>query len=79
VALYLLGQGETRFALEVYALASRYAYVANSCWFEDMAGCHIEAAKAGLVAEVVAQAEKQGKERDMWATATGLMVVLEKE
>jgi predicted ATPase/DNA-binding SARP family transcriptional activator len=79
VALYLLGQGETYFALEVYALASRYAYVANSRWFEDVAGCHIEAAKADLTADMVAKAETRGKDRDVWATASELLAMLENE
>jgi hypothetical protein len=78
VALYLLGQGETHFALELYTLASRYAYVANSRWIEDVAGRHIEAVKASLTADEVARAERQGKARDMWATATELVALLEK-
>lgn len=79
VALYLLGRGETYFALEVYALASRYAYVANSRWFEDVAGCHIKAAKADLTADMVAKAETRGKDRDVWAIASELLAMLEEE
>ena len=77
VALYLLGQRETSLALELYSLASRYAYVNNSRWLADVTGSHIEAAKVRLTTSEVTKAERQGKARDMWATASELLTVLE--
>ena len=79
VALYLFGQGEPFFAAEIYTLAAQYDLVANSHWFEDVAGHQFDAAKAGLPAERVTEAERRGKGRDMWATATELLAILEKK
>ena len=78
VALYLLKQGQMLLALELYTLACQYAYVANSRWFEEIAGRHVQAAKAGLPADLVAERDHRGKERDMWATATELLTKLER-
>ena len=79
VALFLFGQDEPYFALEIYTLAAQYDLVANSHWFEDVAGHQFDAAKAGLPAERVAEAERRGKGRDTWATATELLAILEKK
>ena len=48
-------------AVELYALASRSPYVANSRWFEDVAGREIAAAAAALPPEVVARAQERGR------------------
>jgi predicted ATPase/DNA-binding SARP family transcriptional activator len=77
IALLFLDQREAERAVELYALASRYPYVANSRWFEDVAGKHIAAVAATLRPEVVAAAQEQGKARDLWATAAELLVELE--
>jgi predicted ATPase len=63
-------------AVEVYALASRYGHVANSRWFEDVAGKRIAAAAATLPPEVVAAAQARGRARDLWATAEELLTQL---
>lgn len=76
VALLLADQGEQERAVELYALASRYPFVANSCWFEDVAGSHIAAVAATLPPEVVAAAQDRGRVRDLEATVAELLVEL---
>jgi hypothetical protein len=63
-------------ALDIYALASRYPFVAHSRWFEDVAGKHIAAAAATLPPDVVAAAQERGRARDLWATAEELLAEL---
>jgi tetratricopeptide (TPR) repeat protein len=76
LALLLVDQGEVERAVELYALASRYPLVANSRWFEDIAGRHIAAA-AQLPPDVVAAAQERGRARDLWATVEELLAELE--
>ena len=54
VSLLLADQGQVERAVELYALASCYPFVANSRWFEDITGRHIAAVAATLPPEVVA-------------------------
>jgi predicted ATPase len=72
-SLILAGQGKPERAVEIYALASRYEYVANSRWFEDVVGKHITAAAAALPQEVVAAAQERGRARDPRETAQELL------
>jgi tetratricopeptide (TPR) repeat protein len=76
-ALLLLDRGQIERAVEVYALASRHAFVANSRWFEDVFGRRIAAAAKSLPAEVVAAAQQRGRARDLWETAKELLAELE--
>ncbi len=76
VALLLLDQGQAERAVEVYALARRFPYVANSCWFEDVVGRHIDGAVATLPEDVVSRAWARGRSRDLWATAQALLAEL---
>jgi tetratricopeptide (TPR) repeat protein len=69
-----LGRGER--AVEIYALASRYGFVANSRLWEDIAGHEIAALAATLPPEVVAAAQERGRARDLWATVEELLVEL---
>jgi ATP/maltotriose-dependent transcriptional regulator MalT len=73
VALLRVRRGQSERAIELYALASRYPVVANSRWFEDVAGRHITAAAAALPPDVVAAARERGRARDLWATAKDLL------
>ena len=76
-ALLLADRGELQWAVEIYALASRYGYVANSRMWEDIAGRHIAAAAAAtLPPEVVASAQERGRARDLWATVEELLAEL---
>jgi predicted ATPase/DNA-binding SARP family transcriptional activator len=72
-ALLLADQGAVDRAVEVYACVSRYGFVANSCWFEDLVGQQIEAAAAALPAEVVTAARERGQGRDLQAVVTELL------
>jgi predicted ATPase/DNA-binding SARP family transcriptional activator len=72
-ALLLADQGETERAVELYALASRYPFVANSRWFEDVAGKHIAAVAATLPLDVVAAAQERGRARNLDATVAELL------
>jgi tetratricopeptide (TPR) repeat protein len=76
-ALLLADWGEKVRAVELYALASRYPLVANSRWFEDVAGRHIAAVAAVLPPEVVAATQERGRARDLWATVAELVAELE--
>jgi predicted ATPase/DNA-binding SARP family transcriptional activator len=72
-ALLLMGDREVERAVELYALASRYPFVAHSRWFEDVAGKHIAAAAQALPPDVVAAAQERGRALDLWATAEELL------
>jgi tetratricopeptide (TPR) repeat protein len=76
IALLLADQREKEQAVELYALASRYPFVANSRWFEDVAGKHIAAVATTLPPEVVAAAQERGRARDLDATVAELLVEL---
>jgi hypothetical protein len=64
-------------ALEVYALAARYPFVANSRWFEDVAGVDVAAAAEALLPEVVRAAQERGRAADPWVVAEELLRELE--
>ena len=76
-ALLLMDGGEVERAVELYALAFRHGRVANSRWFEDVAGKHIAVAATTLPPEVVATAQERGRARDLWATMEDLLAELE--
>ena len=76
MALVLADRGEIERAVELYALASRYPMVANSRWYEDVAGQHIAAVAATLPPDVVAAAQERGRARDLKATIAELLVEL---
>jgi DNA-binding SARP family transcriptional activator/predicted ATPase len=69
-ALLLAGQGAVEQAVEVYACASRYEFVANSRWFEAMVGEPLAAAAARLPADRVRAAQERGLAQD-WAAMAG--------
>lgn len=76
VALFLADRGEREKAVEFYALASNYPFVANSCLLEDIVGRHIAAAAAALPDDVVAGAQKRGRARDLDTVVAELLVEL---
>jgi tetratricopeptide (TPR) repeat protein len=73
MALLLLDEGAPERAVELYALASRYPYVANSRWFEDVAGREIAAAAVTLPPGIATRAQERGQSRDLWATVEELL------
>ena len=76
LALLLVDRGEVERAVELYGLASRYPHVANSRWFEDVAGRHIAAAATVLPPDAVAAAQERGRARDLWDTVKELLAEL---
>jgi len=76
IALLLADEGEKERAVELYALASRYPLVANSRWFEDVAGRHIAAVAATLPPDAVAAAQERGQARTLEVTVAELLVEL---
>ncbi len=72
-ALLLADQGAVDRAVEVYACASRYGFVANSRWFEDVAGQQLRTMAASLPTEAVESAEEQGRSRDWDVMAAELL------
>ena len=72
-ALLLADAGEHERAVELYALASRYPYVGNSRWFEDVFGRHIDAIAATLPPEVAEAARERGHARDLDETVKELL------
>jgi DNA-binding SARP family transcriptional activator/predicted ATPase len=76
-ALLIADEGQTERAVEAHALVSRYAFVANSRWFGDIAGREIAAAAATLAPDVVATARERGRAKDLWAEAEELLAELE--
>ena len=72
-ALLLADQGAVDRAVEVYACASRYEFVANSRWFEDTVGQQIRTVAASLPAEVVESARERGRAQDWYTMAAELL------
>ena len=68
--------GEAERAVELYALATHHPFVANSRWFQDVAGREIGAVAAGLPPEVVKGAQVRGRAADRWQTAAALLKTL---
>ena len=64
-ALLLIEEDNPILALELYTLASRYPIVANSRWYDDVAGQHIIKVVDGLPSAVVDAAKKRGQQRDL--------------
>jgi tetratricopeptide (TPR) repeat protein len=77
IALLFADQGEVEKAVELYALASTYDIVANSKWFDDIAGDEIAAMAEGLPVEVAEAAKARGRNLDLWNTAKALLTELE--
>jgi len=64
LALLKLAEGRAEKAIEYYAYAASYPYIANSQWYQDLVGRHIEDAAESLSPEVVAAAQERGQKLD---------------
>ena len=66
IALLLIDIGEIEQAVEVYGLVSRYAFAANSVWFEHVFGQYVEAGAAHLTpdAELAIRCRGSTRPRD---------------
>jgi hypothetical protein len=69
----LSDEGEYERALELYTLALKHPYVANSCWFEDVAGREIAANTANLPQGLAEAARAKGDSLDLWQGAAELL------
>ncbi|MBV7339896.1 helix-turn-helix domain-containing protein [Chloroflexi bacterium TSY] len=78
MALLLADQGGNERAVEFYAAAFQSPYIANSRWFEEIAGRHIAEVAATLPLAVVEAAQERGRRRDLWKTATEVLAELER-
>jgi len=76
IALLLLDQGETEQAIELYALARRYAYIRNSRRFQDFAGEELDRQSAKLGKERLAELQARGQDLDLWETTERLQAAL---
>jgi len=79
VALILADCGRAEQAVALYALASRSPFVANSRWFEDVAGRQVATLAAGLPTRAVAAARERADQCDLWATGKELLLLTEPE
>jgi predicted ATPase/class 3 adenylate cyclase/tetratricopeptide (TPR) repeat protein len=77
LALLELVDGEVERAIEFYAYAASYRYVADSQWFYDVVGRHIELAAESLPAEFVVAAQERGRKLDPGEVAKELLIELE--
>jgi hypothetical protein len=76
VALLLAQADDVARAVEIWALARCHPFVANSRWFEDVAGRELEALAATLPLEVAEAAQARGRTLDLWQTAATLLTEL---
>jgi predicted ATPase len=76
-ALLLAGQGAAERAVEAYACASRYAFVANSRWFDDLVVRPEAAAAALLPAGPVGAARERGRTQGWYGMAAQLLAELQ--
>jgi len=77
VALLLAATGEVARAVEIWALAKCHPFVANSKWFDDVAGRELEFLAATLPAAVAQAARKRGRGLELWEAAAALSAELE--
>lgn len=77
MALLLADREDTEQAVEYYAAALQSPYIANSQWFEDVAGRYIKEKAHSLPPAALAAAQERGQARDLWATANALLAELD--
>jgi hypothetical protein len=75
-ALLLVGEGAAERAVEAYACAARYEFVASSRWFDDLVGRPVAAAAALLPAELVQVARERGRAQGWDRMAAQLLTEL---
>jgi len=73
VALLLLEEDDVERALELYTLALEEPKVANSKWWYDAVGRHIDAAAVTLPPEIAEAARIRGRSLDFWKTGAELV------
>jgi predicted ATPase/DNA-binding SARP family transcriptional activator len=78
LALYAADRGRVERALELYALASCSPLVANSRWYEDVAGRYLAALAAALPPDVAAAASERGRVQDLGTALAVQLAELER-
>jgi hypothetical protein len=73
IALMLADDGEFERALELYTLALKQPFVANSRWFEDVAGGEIAEMTGNLPPQVAEAARARGDSLDLWQSSAELL------
>jgi predicted ATPase/DNA-binding SARP family transcriptional activator len=76
-ALYLADGGDLERGVEIYALARRYHWIAKSQWQKDVVERPLTSLTAPLSPEVIAAAQKRGRERDLGETVQELLAVFQ--
>ncbi len=79
MALFAADEGDSERAVDLYAAARQSAYIANSRWFEDVAGRRISDIAAMLPPDLAAAADLRGSERELWETVNTLLEALTNE
>lgn len=78
-ALLALTQGQAEQAVELYALGLCVPHIANSPWYEEVAGRHVQTAAQVLPPLVVDLAQGRGRARDLWMTVEEVLETLRLE
>jgi hypothetical protein len=73
LALLSASEEKAEEAVELYTLAARHPFVANSHWFEVVIGRQIAAAAGTLPEDVVQAARDRGQARDLDASVADLL------
>jgi predicted ATPase/DNA-binding SARP family transcriptional activator len=76
IALLLADGGQAERAVEVYALAARYPLVANSRWFEEVAGREVATVATQLPPQAAQKARTRGQAADLWQAAAEWLELL---
>ena len=79
IALLLADGGHAERAVEIYALAARTPLVANSRWFEEVAGGEIAAVAAQLPPQAAQAAAARGQAAALWQVAAECLEMLAAE
>jgi tetratricopeptide (TPR) repeat protein len=79
IALLLADGGQAERAVELYALAARYPLVANSRWFEEVAGGEMATVAAQLPSQAAQAARARGQAADLWQAAAECLEILAAE
>lgn len=79
IALVYADEGKQERAIELYTVAWRWKHIADSRWYEDLAGRKLAAFQATLPPDLVARARKRGEEVNMWESVKQLHDELQAE
>lgn len=75
IALWLVKEGQTGRAIEVWSAACSQPHVANSRWFADVVGRPVDEAAATLSEDAVAAATERGRAWEQWDLANELLLL----